>query len=157
MVSKTHVLLVRIQSFPSVPHGTIQKSAMEAFANFDNWLCCDCTPCESQQWHGNSSYPIMPLTECGSVWESTCFGSKGSGVQISPLRLPVNCRMACSWTEMKYNTAENFSQSSTMKLLPMRNRETCMIGRLCFDELWMDCRYSLVVEKVDTWTRPDCY
>lgn len=31
-----------------------------------------------------------------------------------------------------------------------------MIGRLRFDNLWMDC-HSLVVEKVDTWTRPDCY
>ena len=77
------MLLVRIQSFTSVPHGTIQKSAIRVSYN---WLCCDCTPCESQQWHGNSSYPIMPLTECGSVWKSTCFGSKGSGVQISPLR-----------------------------------------------------------------------
>ena len=27
-VLKTHVLLVRIQSFPFVPHGTIQKSAI---------------------------------------------------------------------------------------------------------------------------------
>lgn len=57
-----------------------------------SWLCCDCTPCESQQWHGNSSYPIMPLTECGSVWKSTCFGNKGSGVQISPLRASVYWR-----------------------------------------------------------------